>query len=320
MEFNELTLEPTYRLIHGLSGASSGLKIAERLQLPRSVLAQAVSFLDTADVEAAHYVEELRRRIVDLEQEKTRLEKERRDFEVWKQKELEQLTTQHKDEIARVEKKLERIVQEMSDRASRELDSARDESAKKSFQKKLEDAKAQATREIGREKERIEPAVKAPSPGASRHPLPGGEGPGQVVKVLSLAVTGRIISVKGGEAEVMVGNIKLRRPLSDLEVVESAPIKLPQNVHVNISSKPLENNELNVVGRKVDEAVELTDKFLDDAFLAQMNTIRIVHGMGTGALRQAIAELLGSHPQVSRFESAPQSAGGRGVTIVTLRE
>src|SRR5215470_11726347 len=66
MEFNEITLEPTYRLMHGLSGASSGLKIAERLQLPRNVLAAAVNFLDTADKDAAHYVEELRRRIVDL--------------------------------------------------------------------------------------------------------------------------------------------------------------------------------------------------------------------------------------------------------------
>src|SRR5207244_1583684 len=137
MEFNEITLEPTYRLIHGLSGASSGLKIAERMQLPRRVLISAVQSLDTADVEAAHYVEELRRRIVDLEREKTRLEGERREFEEWKQKELDQVTTKHKDEIEKVEKKLEQIVREMSDRAARELESARDESAKKSFQKKL---------------------------------------------------------------------------------------------------------------------------------------------------------------------------------------
>ena len=314
MEFNEITLEPTYRLIHGLSGASSGLRIAERLQLPRRVLEAAVGFLDTADVEASHYVEELRRRIVDLEQEKSRLEKERREFEEWKQKELDQITAQHKEEIAKVEKKLERIVQEMSDRASRELEGARDESVKKSFQRKLANAKAQASRELVREKEKIEPA-----PTETRLPRQVAEG--QVVRVVSLAVTGRITSLKGNEAEVLVGNIKLRRPLSDLDVVESAPaIKLPQNVHVNISSRQLEKNEINVVGRRVDEAVELTDKFLDDAFLAQMNTIRIVHGMGTGALRQAIAELLGSHPHVSRFESAPQSEGGRGVTIVTLRE
>ena len=319
MEFNEITLEPSYRLLHGLSGASSGLKIAERLQLPRAVLAAAVGFLDTADIDAAHYVEELRRRIADLEHEKSRLEQERREFDEWKQKALDQLTAQHKDEIAKVEKKLERIAQEMSDRAAKELEALRDESAKKSFQKKLANVKAQANRELGREKEKIEPAAKLPSSAPeARPPLPVGEG--QTVRVLSLAVTGRITAVKGDEAEVLVGNIKLRRPLSDLEVVQVSPMKLPQNVHVNVSTRQLEKNEINVVGRKVDEAVEMTDKFLDDAFLAQMNTIRIVHGMGTGALRQAISELLGGHPHVSRFESAPHSEGGRGVTIVTLRD
>jgi DNA mismatch repair protein MutS2 len=69
----------------------------------------------------------------------------------------------------------------------------------------------------------------------------------------------------------------------------------------------------------VDEALDLVDKFLDDAFLAQMKEVRIVHGTGTGALRQAISELLGSHPHVSGFDAAPHAEGGRGVTIVTLR-
>jgi DNA mismatch repair protein MutS2 len=316
MEFNEITLQPTYRLIHGLSGASSGLKIAERLQLPKTVLAAAVGFMDSADLEAAHYVEELRLRVTDLEQEKSRLEKERHEFGEWKQKELDQLTAQHKQEIARVEKKLERIVQEMSDRAARDLESVKDESAKKAFQRKLANAKAQATRDVGREKEKFEPAPGVPA--SQKSVLPAAEG--GVVRVLSLGVTGRVTSLKGGEAEVLVGNIKLRRPISDLEIMEAAPMKLPENVRVHISTKQLEKNEINVVGRKVDEAVELTDKFLDDAFLAQVNTIRIVHGMGTGALRQAISELLSHHPHVSHFESAPHSEGGRGVTVVTLRE
>src|SRR5207253_8503725 len=146
MEFNEITLEPTYRLIHGLAGASSGLKIAERLRLPRPLLESAVRYLDTVDVEAAHYVEELRQRIADLEHEKSRLEKERQEFEEWKKKEFDQRTAQYKQEIARVEKKLENIVQEMSERASRELESVGEESVKK-YRKRLESAKADAARE-----------------------------------------------------------------------------------------------------------------------------------------------------------------------------
>jgi DNA mismatch repair protein MutS2 len=319
MEFNEITLQPTYRLLHGLSGASSGLKIAERLQLPPQILAAAVRFLDTADLDAAHYVDELRTRIALLEDEKSRFDAARREFDQWKQKELDQLAAQHKAEIAKVEKRLERIVQEMSDRAARELESVADESARKAFQKKLANAKAQASREVEREKENVRPAaplrVTPPPPG---HPVPFGEG--ALVRVLSLGVTGTIVSLKDETAELLVGNIKLRRPLSDLQAIETAPRKLPENVKVTISAKQLENNEINVLGRRVDEAVELADKFLDDAFLAQMRTIRIVHGMGTGALKQAISDLLSHHPHVSHFESAPHPEGGRGVTIVTLRE
>src|SRR6059036_1130159 len=319
MEFNEITLEPTYRLIHGLAGASSGLKIAERLQLPRPVLESAVGYLDTADLEAAHYLEELKQRVTDLEHEKFRLEKERQDFEDWKRKELDQLTEQHKQEIARVEKKLDGIVREMSEKASRELKSA-GESVKK-YQKKLANVKAEAARELSREKEKIEPTSKlAPSPAAlpARRPLPEGEG--QRVRVVSLAVTGTIASIKDGEAEVLVGNIKLRRPVDDLEVIENVGPKLPPHVQLNITPKQLEKAEINVIGLKVDEALDIADKFLDDAFLAQVNPVRIVHGMGTGALRRAIADWLTKHPHVSRFESAPHSEGGRGVTIVTLRD
>ena len=314
MEFNEISLEPTYRLIHGLAGASSGLKIAERLQLPGPVLAKATGLLGMADAEAAHYVEELRRRVSDLEGEKVRLENQRRDFEVWKQKELEQIRTQHKDEIARVETKLERIVRDMSDRASKELESVRDDSVKK-YQKKLANVKAQATREIGREKEKIQPIIR-PEPAPSVPPINAG----QVVRVVSLAVTGTVISMRADEAEVLVGSIKLRRPLADLEVIQKAAMRLPPGVHLSVLSKQLDKNEINLVGRRVDEAVDMVDKFLDDAFLAQINPIRIVHGTGTGALRHAIAELLSGHPHVDRFEDAPHSEGGRGVTVVRLRE
>jgi DNA mismatch repair protein MutS2 len=317
MEFNEITLEPTYRLIHGLAGASSGLKIAERLRLPAPLLQSAAGYLDLADAEAAHYVEELRRRITDLESEKSHLETERREFDSWKKREFDQLTAQHKEEIARVEKKLERIVQDMSDRAARELESVRDDSVRR-YQRKLANVKAQASSEIRREREKIsEPETRSVETPALPAAAPV---EGSLVRVVSLGVTGSVTSIRENEAEVMVGNIKLRRPLADLEVIEVRHPKVPQGVHLNITSKQLERNEINLVGCKVDEAVDRADKFLDDAFLAQMLEVRIVHGSGTGALRQAISELLKSHPHVARFSEAPHKEGGRGVTVVTLRD
>jgi DNA mismatch repair protein MutS2 len=318
MEFNEITLQPTYRLIHGLAGASSGLKIAERLQLPASVLQSAVSYIDARDIEAAHYVEELKQRVLDLEQEKARFEKDRRDFEQWKQREADQLAAEHKQEIERVERKLEHIVQQMSDRASRELQSAGEESFRK-FQRKLQTVKAEAAREVNREREKSAPVPETPSalptPQSSRQIAEG-----QKVRILSLGVTGAVASVKDGDAEVLMGNIKLRRPLDDLEVIEQNAMKVPKGVHISIAPKQLDTNEINLIGRKVDEAVEMADKFLDDAVLAQLTQVRIIHGMGTGALRQAISDLLGKHPHVSSFEHAPYAEGGRGVTVVTLRD
>ena len=111
----------------------------------------------------------------------------------------------------------------------------------------------------------------------------------------------------------------MRRPFGDLEVLEKPGLTLPAGVHLSISTKEIQSNEINVVGCKVDEAVSRTDKFLDEAFLAQLPQIRIVHGSGTGALRSAIAELLGSHPLVAHFEAAPSNEGGRGVTIAVFR-
>src|SRR4030095_169277 len=127
MEFNEQTLEPTYRLLHGLAGASSGLKIAERLQMPAEVLRDATDFLESGEIEATRYVDELRRRIRELELEKSRLETERLEFESWKQRELGQLRSQQQVEIARTERRLEDIAKEMSDRAAKELQSIQDD-------------------------------------------------------------------------------------------------------------------------------------------------------------------------------------------------
>ena len=320
MEFNEATLEPTYRLLHGLAGASSGLKIAERLGMPESVLRDATTFLETGEIEAAHYADELRRRITDLEADKTALESERREFEVWRQRELGQLKDQQKVEIARMERRLEEIAKEMSERSIRELESIQDEAIRKKLHRKLDQVKAHATAQIREEKGK---AYTAPNAPVAAKPTPVDHGPVQVggnVRILSLGVTGSVVALASTDAEVMVGNIRMRRPLEDLETIEKTGIRLPAGVHLTVSSKEILSNEINLLGCKVDEAVERVDKFLDEASLAQLAQVRIVHGTGTGALRNAIISMLRDHPQVERFESPQQSEGGRGVTIAVLRD
>jgi len=93
------------------------------------------------------------------------------------------------------------------------------------------------------------------------------------------------------------------------------------HLHSRDSDSKFQNaTELKLIGKKTDEAVDLTDKFLDEAFLNGLTEVRIIHGHGTGALRKAIAELLADHPHVARFAAAPQDQGGTGATVVELRQ
>jgi DNA mismatch repair protein MutS2 len=321
MEFNERTLEPTYRLLHGLAGASSGLKIAERLQLPMTVLRNATAFLDSGEADVALYVEELRRRVTDMEEEKARLERERQDFQARKEREFADLQARHKEEISRAERQIRQIAKEMEDRAARELEAVQEESLKQKYRRKLDAVKAQAGAQLRREKEKIAgpPPPERTAQEEARAPLARKIEAGSRVRVFSLGVLGSVVAVYGEEAEVLVGNIRMRRPVEDLEPVEEKGLRLPPGVHVHVASRELESNEINLRGSTVAEAVERTDKFLDEAFLANLPQIRIVHGTGTGALRQAVTDLLKNHPHVASFEFAPQNQGGRGVTIAVLR-
>ena len=155
---------------------------------------------------------------------------------------------------------------------------------------------------------------------------------GDKVKLRSFGSIGIVDSLKGDEAEVRVKSLRLREKLENLELVEvAAPTKSktekfaglrdPRGTEVQL--KPTHGNgrtELNVIGQTTDEAVDAVDKFLDEASLASLSQVRIVHGHGTGALRRAIAELLKDHPHVARFAGAPQDQGGSGATLVELRQ
>ena len=313
MEFNEETLEPTYRLIDGLAGQSSGLKIAERLRLPAELIETARTSLDRSELDAARYVEELKARVRSLEGEKRELEAERQEFEDWKAGMRVRLEDARREELARIEIRLDATVEEIRDAASKELKAAGRE-AKKRFERTLERARVQASAQIRREQKESE-AEATDSP-----PVPVAEppSPGSRVRVLSLGVEGLVSEAMSSEVEVRVGNMKMRRPLNDIEVV-SPPVELPRNVSYDFSEKQMDSNEINLIGCRVEEAIERLDKFLDDAFLTGLLIVRIVHGSGMGVLRRAISEFLESHPQVEGFGPAPQNQGGSGATVATLK-
>jgi len=151
------------------------------------------------------------------------------------------------------------------------------------------------------------------------------------VKLRSFGSVGVIEQIKGDDAEVRVKALRFKEKLENLELVEVQPSLKPQEgkleklrrssgteVHLKDAEQSA-TSEINVIGKTTDEAVDLVDKFLDEASLASMSEVRIVHGHGTGALRRAIGDLLKDHPHVGRFIPAPQDQGGTGATIVQLR-
>ena len=314
MEFNEATLEPTYRLIDGLAGQSSGLDIAQRLRLPSELIERARNSLDRSELDAARYVRELQDRVKSLEGEKRALEAERHDFEEWKAGMLTRLEEERRAERNRIEARLDTIVGELRDGAAKELNAAGRE-AKKRFDKTLDRARVRAGEQIRRVQQPVEPeTVDAPSVGATPAPRAGAR-----VRVLSLGVEGLVSDVMASEVEVTVGNMKTRRPFNDVETV-APPLELPRNVHFDFFEKQMDSTEINLIGCRAEEAISRLDKFLDDALLTGLLSVRIVHGSGMGVLRRAVSEFLESHPNVSGFELAPQNQGGGGATLVTLKD
>jgi len=154
---------------------------------------------------------------------------------------------------------------------------------------------------------------------------------GDRVKLRSFGSVGIVDQIKDGMAEVRVKSLRFREKLENLELVEATapkpqPGKLEKlrrsaeaEVHLGAAEDKAQS-ELNVIGQTTDEAVDAVDKFLDEASLASLSKVRIIHGHGTGALRRAIGALLDGHPHVSRFLAAPPDQGGAGATLVELRQ
>jgi DNA mismatch repair protein MutS2 len=140
--------------------------------------------------------------------------------------------------------------------------------------------------------------------------------------VASLRVEGRVERLEGDRAVVSSGGKRLTIPVADLEAVESGkPVRagLPPGVTLSRSTEPSLAPEIHLIGKRVEEALELLDKYLDDASLASVSPVRVVHGVGTGRLREAVRRFLEGHPHVEGFSEADEREGGGGATVVRIR-
>ena len=184
-------------------------------------------------------------------------------------------------------------------------------------------ARAQAQSAIDEVAQRLRADVDAPAPPVEAPPARP-VAVGDRVAVGGFGLEGVIVSISGTHAEIDVRGKRMRAGVSDLRLVAgpARPANAAAPVRVNVTLQPRDGllSELNVIGCSVDEAIDRTERFLDETLVTDQKTIRVVHGHGTGQLRRAIAALLKDHPQVASFHTAPSNQGGGGVTVVELKE
>ncbi len=328
VEFNVETLSPTYKLSIGLPGRSNALAIANRLGLDTSIIERAREFLGSAGVRMESLLEGLQTERKSLEDERYRTSMERVEAE-YQRKQLE-------EERYKLEEQRVRILNEARAQARRELDEIQTALAKikidaqrpsisrehlsnaRQIAHRLEE-KVIAVPEAQRPRQRTQEAELSPE--ELNRPLQIGD----MVRVLNFGQNAELLGVSAdrNEAEVQMGAMRFRVNIDNIERVSKRKAKeteqsAPSIVAPRYEDRPAVDLQLDMRGWRVEHALEELETYLNDAALAGMGSVRIVHGKGTGALRAAVREQLQHHPLVKSFASAPANEGGDGVTIVKL--
>ncbi len=321
MGFDEQTLQPTYVLRLGAPGKSAGLDIATRLGLPSRLIERARAAMTTTERDIAKFLSELHVRVEsatatesELRQRLAQVKKRQEELETDYQRRLSQKLTQlerHYDEVvANFEARaLETIESIKQDRESRKaLDEAR---------RKVGQARREGRQDLELAISDVVPKVEQPAKPTlvegARIRLRGVRQPARVRRIID-----------DGKIEVDAGLMRMQVGIEDVqEVLPEAPDdpKLPKNVTFQSSGPKwdVSYREINVIGQRAGEATEHVDQFLDQASLASVDRVRIVHGFGMGVLKRAVTDLLSKHPHVAKFYPATPAEGGAGATIAELR-
>ncbi len=297
MRFDLEGLRPTYELVLGVPGRSYALAIARRLSLPEGILARAEALLPEGS-RLEGLLERLEGQRLELERERRRLQEELARAEALR-RQLEEREARYAEERAERMRALEEEVRQQLLKVEAELKALKE--------KARTEGKRDALRELMVLRERY--AKKAPPP-----PPPPGLAPGQMVEVPSLGKRGRVLELRGEEALVQVGPLKMSLKAKELKPLpeEAAPKPL-------LAKPRREVREVDLRGLTVEEALLEVDQALAEAQALGLPTLRLLHGKGTGALRQAIRDYLRRDKRVEGFADAPPHEGGHGVTVVALR-
>lgn len=325
-EFDLETLRPTYRLLIGIPGKSNAFAIAGKLGLPDYIIKEARTHLTEQD-------ESFEDLLTDLETSKKTLEKEQDEIAAYK-RELERLKAEAKQKQDKLEEQRDRILQEANEKAYAILADAKETADEtiRNFHKFGKENISAA--EMEKERERLRKKMASANSGVkleSRKPhkvhKPSDFKRGESVRVLSMNLNGTVVSLPDakGNVTVQMGILRSQVNISDLEIIEDSPSYSAKQIHKTSKGKMKMGKslsvspEINLLGKTVDEGIAELDKYLDDAALAHLSSVRIVHGKGTGALRNGIHTYLRRQKHVKSFRLGAFGEGDAGVTIVELK-
>ena len=325
-EFNVETLRPTYRLLIGIPGKSNAFAISSRLGLPDHIIEDARRHI-TQDKES---FEDL---LANLESSRLTIEKEQAEIEAYK-REVQALKERLEFKQEKIDQSRDRIIREANEEAREILQSAKqlaDETIR-TFQKAgasssikdLEQSRRRVHEKISEKNEKL--ALKNEKP-THKTLKPNQIRLGDSVKVVSMGLKGSVSSLpdKNGKLFVQCGIIRSQVSLSDLVLLEEETVKTEKmqrssSGKLKMSKSYSVSTEINLLGKTVDEALSELDKYLDDAYLAHLPSVRIVHGKGTGALRKAVQGYLRKNRVIKSFRLGEFGEGDAGVTIAEFRD
>lgn len=325
-EFNVETLRPTYRLLIGIPGKSNAFAISSKLGLSDEIIESARKHI----AEDKESFEDL---LSDLENSRVTIEKERLEIASYKE-EIENLKKRLESKQEKIDQSKERILREAHEEARQILQDAKDvaDETIRTFQK----AGTSSIKELEQSRQKVRDKISEKNAKLSLKPSentthkllkPNQINPGDRVKVVSMGLTG-IVSTrpdKSGKLFVQCGIIRSQVNLNDLVLLEeetvttAAPMQRSSSGRLKMSKSYSISTEINLLGKTVDEALSALDKYLDDAYLAHLPSVRIVHGKGTGALRKAVQDYLRRCKYVKNYRLGEYGEGDAGVTIAEFK-
>ncbi len=326
VEFDERTLQPTYRLILGIAGSSSGLEIARRIHVDEKILDTAKALAEPSQIQAREYLRQLKESLDEQEELRASLEEERAAVAEKYSRLDADFAKREESRRMEFDAELARIVEEFKADSRQALRKIKDRVEAARLKRVAENQAAELRRKSSRLSRNFDPQGRAKDKAEDLHGTSGGVSEeiraGDRVTVQSLNREGTVETIRGGSYIVMVGPLRYKADREDLQKSFPSPGAASQDYQSPVIDDLSEESvtELKVIGLTADEALDRVDKFLDQAFLAGTENIRIIHGHGKGILRRAIAKFLAGHPQVDRFRLAPPEQGGGGATIVELKK